>query len=115
MPARCFPLYKGATRVPTVGGVPLVPLVVVGISIVCIGILFGVWWLGLLLPAWLLMKQISRADDRAFHILWLWMQTKLRNRLRMIRFSGRNEFWGASTYAPSEWRPGREAKGWWRS
>ena len=98
MPAR-FPLFKGATRVATVGGVPLIPLVVLVVGVASAGMVLGVWWLSLLVPGWLLMAQVTKSDDRAFRILWLWIQTKLANRLRMIRFRGRNEFWGASTYS----------------
>ena len=40
-----FPLFKGATRVATVGGVPLVPLVVLVVGIASAAMVFGVWWL----------------------------------------------------------------------
>ena len=115
MTTRSFPLFKGATRVATVGGVPLIPLVVVVVGMTNLAMLFGIWWLGLLPPLWLLMKQVTKADDRAFRVLWLWMQTKLANRLRMMRFGRRGEFWGASTYASSDgrWRSW-EGEGSWR-
>jgi type IV secretion system protein VirB3 len=106
-----FPLFKGATRVPTVAGVPLVPLVSLVVSVTSVAVMFGIWWLALLVPGWLLMAQVTRSDDRAFRILWLWMRTKLANRLRMIRFSGRDEFWGASTYSPSDGRRSWEREG----
>ena len=111
-----FPLFKGATRTATVAGVPLVPLVMLVVSVTSAAVLFGIWWLALLVPGWLLMAQVTRSDDRAFRILWLWAQTKLANRLRMIRFSGRDEFWGASTYSPSDGRRSweREGGGWSR-
>ena len=106
-----FPLFKGATRVATVAGVPLIPLVVLVLSVTSAAVIFGVWWLALLVPGWLLMKQVTKSDDRAFRILWLCMQTKLANRLRMIEFSGREEFWGASTYSPSDARRSWEREG----
>ena len=99
-----FPLFKGATRVPTVAGVPLIPAVVLVIAVASATVLFGIGWLALLVSGWLLMAQITRTDDRAFRVLWLWMQTKLVNRLRMMRFRGPPEFWGASTYATSDGR-----------
>ena len=77
-----FPLFKGATRVATVGGVPLIPLVTLVVSVASVGVLFGIVWLSLLVPGWLLMAQVTKSDDRAFRILWLWMQT------RSIRFHG---------------------------
>jgi len=94
-----FPLFKGATRVPTVAGVPLIPAVVLVITAASATVLFGIGWLALLVPGWLLMAQVTRTDDRAFRILWLWMQTKLANRLRQLAGGGARDRWGASTYA----------------
>jgi type IV secretion system protein VirB3 len=90
--------------VATVGGVPLVPLVVLVVGVASAAVLLGVFWLGLLVPGWLLMAQVTKSDDRAFWVLWLWMQTKLANRLRMVGFRARNEFWGASSYSPADGR-----------
>ena len=95
-----FPLFKGATRVPTRFGVPVVPLMGMGIAVVCIGILFGPWWYGLALPGWALMAQITRADDRAFRVVWLWAQTKLVNRL----YAPPGDLWGASSYSLTDGR-----------
>ena len=99
-----FPLFKGATRVPTVAGVPLVPAVVLVIAAASSAVMLGVGWLVLLLPGWLLVSQVTRADDRAFRILWLWAQTKLANRLRLAGRGGLDDPWDASTYATSEGR-----------
>jgi type IV secretion system protein VirB3 len=98
-----FPLFKGATRVPTVAGVPLVPAVVLVISVASVTVICGMWWLALLVPGWLLMAQITRTDDRAFRIAWLWMQTRLANRLRSLLLAG-GDCWGASSYALAEAR-----------
>ena len=106
-----FPLFKGATRVPTVAGVPLVPLVALVVAVTSAAVVLGIWWLALLAPGWLLMAQVTKTDDRAFRILWLWTQTKLANRVRMVAFRGRDEFWGASTYAPSDARRSWEREG----
>lgn len=97
-----FPLFKGATRVPTVAGVPLVLAVILVVGIGSATVLLGVGWLALLVPGWLLMAQVTRADDRAFRILWLWAQTKLANRLRVFLGCGLQGPWGASTYALSD-------------
>ncbi len=96
-----FPLFKGATRVPTVAGVPLIPAVVLVVAVASATVLFGVGWLVLLVPGWILMAQVTRADDRAFRILWLWIQTKLANRARLLRACGPADLWGASTYSLS--------------
>ncbi len=99
-----FPLFKGATRVPTVAGVPLIPAVVLVITVASATVLFGFGWLALLVPGWLLMGQVTRTDDRAFRILWLWTQTKLGNRLRFVARCGVHDLWGASAYVTSERR-----------
>ena len=99
-----FPLFKGATRVPTVAGVPLIPAVVLVITVASATVLFGFGWLALLGPGWLLMAQVTRTDDRAFRILWLWTQTKVANRVRLAGRCSVHDLWGASAYATSERR-----------
>jgi type IV secretion system protein VirB3 len=94
-----FPLYKGATRVPTVARVPLIPAVALVIGVASATVLLGVAWLALLIPGWLLMAQVTRTDDRAFRVAWLWAQTKLANRLRLAVSCGLRDPWGASSYA----------------
>lgn len=94
-----FPLYKGATRVAVYAGVPLIPLVAMAMGVAVLSLLLSLWWWGLVIPGWILMAQVTRADDRAFRILWLWGRTKLANRLRLLVGAGRGEFWGASSYA----------------
>ncbi len=99
-----FPLFKGATRVPTVAGVPLIPAVVLVITVASATVLLGFGWLALLVPGWLLMAQVTRTDDRAFRILWLWTQTKVANRARLAARFGLDDLWGASAYVTSERR-----------
>ena len=97
---------------PTVAGVPLIPAVTLVIAVASATVMLGVGWLALLVPGWLLMAQVTRTDDRAFRILWLWLQTKLANRVRMVRLAGGNEFWGASTYSLTQGRTvSREREG----
>jgi len=103
LPAR-FPLFKGATRVATIAGVPLIPLVALVTGVASAGMVLGVGWFVLLVPGWLLMARVTRTDDRAFWVLWLWMQTRFANRFRQLRFGTWLEFWGASSYAPSDGR-----------
>ncbi len=99
-----FPLFKGATRVPTVAGVPLIPAVVLVITVASATVMLGFAWLALLVPGWLLMAQVTRTDDRAFRILWLWARTRLANRLRQATRGLGGDLWGASSYAPSDGR-----------
>lgn len=101
MPPRpeVFPLFKGATRVPTLWGVPMIPLMVVVIGVAVVALTVSIWWWGLLLPLWGVMAQITRNDDKAFRIWWLWIDTRLRNRNKT--------FWGASSYTPAPCRKRR--------
>ena len=99
-----FPLFKGATRVPTVAGVPLIPAVVLVVAVASATVLLGVGWLALLVPGWLPMAQITRTDDRAFRILSLWAQTKLANRVRVAACCGLHDLWAASAYATADRR-----------
>ncbi|MBX4335903.1 type IV secretion system protein VirB3 [Bartonella raoultii] len=90
-----FPLFKGATRVPTVAGVPMIPLIimVMGVAIVSMTISIFLWIIAP--PLWFIMVQITKNDDKAFRIWGLWIDTKLRNRNK--------NFWGASSYSPSNY------------
>jgi type IV secretion system protein VirB3 len=95
-----YPLYKGATRLPTVGGVPTMALLTMLICVASIAMLFSLW-LWLFAPAfWFLMAQITKHDDKAFRVWWLWLDTKLRNRNKA--------FWGASTYSRVDYRNRRK-------
>jgi len=98
-----YPLYKGATRIATMWGVPFIPLVAMVLAIAVVVMFFGFYWLALFVPAWLLMAQVTRTDDRAFRILGLWLETKVRNQLRLARVGG-GHFWCASSYALHEAR-----------
>lgn len=87
-----FPLFKGATRVATVRGVPTVPLMLMLITVACITLLTSLWCALLAVPLWLIMAAITKSDDRAFRIWGLWIETKMMNR--------NQKFWGASSYSP---------------
>jgi len=87
-----FPLFKGATRVATYAGVPTMPLMVMLIGVASLTLLTSLWCVLLAPPLWLTMALITKSDDRAFRIWWLWIETKLMNRNKT--------FWGASSYAP---------------
>lgn len=93
---QAFPLFKGATRVPTFCGVPTMPLLA-GVSAVAILAMWTTIWSWLLaIPVVVIMRLITRQDDRAFSIWWLWFETKFRNRNK--------GFWGGSTYSPTDYR-----------
>ncbi|AGF75070.1 TrwM protein [Bartonella australis AUST/NH1] len=94
-----FPLFKGATRVPTIWGVPMIPLMVMAMGVAVVAMTISLLWWFVALPLWFIMAQITKSDDRAFRIWWLWIDTKFRNRNK--------NFWGASSYSPSNYRKRR--------
>jgi len=98
-----FPLYKGATRAAVILGVPVLPLVALVTGVAVLTLFLGLWLWGLLLPGWLLMAQVTRGDDRAFRILFLWARTRLLNLLRLWAAGGKG-YWRASSYALSDGR-----------
>jgi len=93
-----FPLFKGATRTPMFMGVPLVPLILAVFVIFTITMLVSIFaWI--LLPVVIfIMRQIVKHDDKAFGVLGLWIDTKLRN--------PNKDFWNASSYAPASYKRG---------
>lgn len=93
-----FPLFKGATRVPTFLNVPMIPLLFMFIFVASLAMLFSLWCWLLGLPLWFIMAQITKNDDQAFRIWWLWFDTKWRNR---------SSFWQASTYSKLDYKKGR--------
>jgi len=92
-----FPLFKGATRIPTVAGVPLIPLMLMIVVVASLAMLFSLWYWALALPSWFIMAQITKNDDRAFRIWGLWFETKCRN-------SFSSSFWNASSYSKADYR-----------
>ena len=93
-----FPLFKGATRVPTIAGVPIMPLMIMLVSVASIAMLFSIWAWFFAVPLWFIMAGITRNDDIAFRIWGLWIETSGRNRSK--------SFWGASSYSKSDYRKG---------
>lgn len=91
-----FPLFKGATRIPTVGGVPMIPLMIMLVIVASLAMLFSLFAWFVAVPLWFIMAQITKNDDMAFRIWGLWFDTKWRN--------GNKTFWGASSYSTSDYR-----------
>ncbi|HKU00301.1 MAG TPA: VirB3 family type IV secretion system protein [Paraburkholderia sp.] len=99
MKALSDPVFKGCTRPAMLWGVPLVPLLVVGGSILipAIWVLLasppmGVGIVLLLVPVFATMRALTRHDDQrlAQYALHVRMALSQRNR----------RFWGAHTYVP---------------
>lgn len=96
---KMFPLFKGATRVPTIWGVPMMPLIVMVVSVAAVAMTVNIFLWVIALPLWFIMAQITKNDDKAFRVWWLWVDSKFRNRNK--------NFWGASSYSPSNYRKRR--------
>jgi type IV secretion system protein VirB3 len=95
-----YPLFKGATRIPLIMGVPVMAGLTAFGVVAAMAMLFSLWWWLLLLPVWFAMSRIVKSDDRAFHVWSLWFETKFRNRNK--------KFWGASSYSPVRYGDNRE-------
>ena len=54
-----FPLFKGCTRVPTVAGVPMIPLMLMLIIVASIAMSISLWW-------WFLAPR----KNRNLRVLW---------------------------------------------
>jgi type IV secretion system protein VirB3 len=95
-----FPLFKGATRLPTFLYVPrtafLLTFMVSGASFMLIHfwafVMFGFMWF--------LEFCITKHDDRMFRIIGLAFRTKVMNRVDSP-FSSK---WGGSSYSPVDYR-----------
>ena len=93
---RPVPLYKGVTRVPTYFGVPTYPLLTAVGGVAIIAMWTSLWCWLLAIPIVTIMRLITKHDDRAFSIWWLWFETKARNKNKA--------FWAASSYTPAKHR-----------
>lgn len=92
-------LFKGATRAATFFGVPVMPLLVAFTLIASLSLVLSIWCWLIFLPVGFVMAQITKYDDRAFRILGLCLDTRLRNRNK--------SFWQASSYAASRFTKGK--------
>ncbi len=97
--SEAYPLFKGATRAATIWGVPMIPLLTMGMMVAVLSLLFGLAWWALCPVLWGVMAAITRHDDQAFRVWRLALDTKFRN--------PHKRFWGASSYAPGDYRRGR--------
>jgi type IV secretion system protein VirB3 len=97
-------IFKGATRPAMVLGIPLLPLIIVGM----LGILLTLWSLQLFGPlvafsmlmlvglALLAMRVVSKADDQKLHQLML--------RLQSLSARRNHGYWGAHSSSPNNYR-----------
>ena len=97
-------IFKGATRPPMLGGVPLMPvLLLVGITLLLFfwgGTLVS-WRLGILavlmaIPIYVWMRLVSRRDDQRLRQMFL--------RLKLLLANPNRHFWKVRSYAPVQWK-----------
>ena len=98
------PVFKGATRPAMIFGIPLLPLIIVGLM----GVLSTLWCLQLLGPfsaftmalltlvLLVVMRFISKADDQKLNQMLLRMQSIAARRNR--------HYWGSHSSSPLDYR-----------
>lgn len=91
-----FPLFKGATRLPTWAGVPRTVILATFIFCATLFMTIHLWAIGLFVFLWFIEFCISKHDDRMFRVLWLTFTTKV---LNMIN-SPFTKRWNGSSYSP---------------
>lgn len=92
------PLFKGATRVPRVMGVPRNAALMIFMLCAALFMVIHLWAIFLLIVLWTLAAALTRYDDRMLHILSLWLKTKGINTLEPS-----SKYWGGSTYSPVDY------------
>ena len=104
-------IYKGATRPPTIFGVPLVPFLLVAASHFLVGMYLLVYgsamWTGVVaavgLPLFLWMRLVTKKDDQRLR------QVLLAAKLALA--CPNRHFWQCRSYSPFAYWGGRDA---WR-
>ncbi|EIF32256.1 type IV secretory pathway, VirB3 component [Burkholderia sp. Ch1-1] len=97
--AKKFPLFKGATRVPTWAFVPRDVFILTFMFSGALFMIIHFYAIAIFALLWLIEWAITKHDDRAFRIIWVWLKTKVRNRFDS-RFTG---LWGGSSYSPVDY------------
>ena len=88
------PIFKGCTRPAMFFGVPLVPLVIVGLTIIFISVWTTIFFI-VVLPLFIFgMRCIANSDDQQFRLLGLKIL------FRLINYNHNRMFWNASVYSP---------------
>ena len=94
-----FPLFKGATRLPTLAGVPRTVLLVTFMFCGALFLFILLWAIGVFVFLFVIEWCITKHDDRAFRILYLAWKTKIVNRSE----SSFTNLWGGSSYSPRDY------------
>ena len=94
-----FPLFKGATRLPTWLGVPRSAMIVTFMFCGALWMHIHLYALGLFVVLWFVEWLITRHDDRMFRVIALAFQTKIVNFVD----SPFIKRWGGSSYSPTNY------------
>lgn len=90
-----FPLFKACTRPPMIMGVPVRALIFVAGFIMLLAISFSFFLLLLVPVAILIMREITKRDDKQFNLIAIWAKTK------MLYPSALKRKWNATSYSPT--------------
>lgn len=91
-----YPLFKACTRSPMLFGVPLRAGASVFLFLVLIALCSSIFVIILILPIWLIMREIAKKDDKQFNLIFCWLMTKF------LYPSKLKKLWGnATSYNPN--------------
>lgn len=94
-----YPLFKGATRLPTLGSVPRTVILSTFIFCATLFMTIHMWAIALFAFLWFVEYCISKHDDRMFRVLWLAFTTKVVNMIN----SPFTKLWNGSSYSPTDY------------
>lgn len=94
-----YPLFKGATRLPTWLGVPRTAIIMTFMFCGALFMHIHLYALALFAVLWFIEWLITRHDDRMFGIIALAFKTKVINRMDSPYFRK----WGGSSYSPTDY------------
>ncbi len=89
-----FPVFKGGTRTPTYLGVPSKVFIGIVVGSVAIMMPINPPYMVIGIPLIIIARTISKNDDKAFRIMWLYIITTLKR----IALRGKQSF-----YSPNDW------------
>jgi type IV secretion system protein VirB3 len=70
-------LFRGATRPPMFLGVPVVPLMLVGLGLILPSVYFSLKFAFAFIPAYVIMQALVKIDEQIFELLGLRIKTSL--------------------------------------
>lgn len=95
-----YTLFKGATRLPTLGGVPRTVMGVTLLACATLWLLIHFWAVVLFAVVYFIEWIISKNDDRIFRVVFLAFRTKVLERIR----SPFTKVWGAASCSPVDYK-----------